>query len=45
LIFAMAKPGLANGLIFWFGLIGLGYYNSLVRHNPKGDSLRPAWRR
>jgi hypothetical protein len=42
--FAIFKPGLGNLLVAWFGLVGLGYYNSFVRHDPKDDSLRQAWR-
>lgn len=44
-VVAMVHPGLANAVIAWMGAMSLGYYNSLVRHNPKDDSLRPAWRR
>ncbi len=44
LVVAMVHPGLANGVIAWVGAILLGYYNSLVRHDPKDDSLRPRWR-
>lgn len=44
LVFAIFDPGLGNMLVAVFGLLGLGYYNSLIRHDPKDDSLRQAWR-
>jgi hypothetical protein len=44
LAFAIFKPGVGNLLVAWVGLVSLGYYNSLVRHDPKDDSLREAWR-
>lgn len=44
LAFAIFKPGLGNLIVAWCGLIGLGYYNSLIRHNPADDSLRAPWR-
>ena len=45
IVVAMVHPGLANGVIAWLGALLLGYYNSLVRHDPKDDSLRRPWRR
>ncbi|GAA4566926.1 hypothetical protein [Planotetraspora kaengkrachanensis] len=44
-IVAMVHPGLANAIIAWGGAVGLLWYNSLVRHDPKDDSLRAPWRR
>jgi hypothetical protein len=44
LVVAMVHPGLANGVIAWVGALLLGWYNSVVRHDPKDDSLRPRWR-
>jgi hypothetical protein len=41
--FAIFHPGIANLIVAWFGLVGLGWYNSLIRHDPKDDSLRPRW--
>jgi hypothetical protein len=45
LIVAMAHPGLANLLIAWLGAVTLGWYNNLVRHDPKTDALRGPWQR
>jgi hypothetical protein len=45
LIVAMAHPGLANFLIAWLGAVTLGWYNILVRHDPKTDALRGPWQR
>jgi hypothetical protein len=44
LVVAMVHPGLANLVIAWVGAILLGWYNVLVRHDPRDDSLRQAWR-
>jgi hypothetical protein len=44
IVVAMVHPGLANGIIAWLGAVLLGWYNSLVRHDPKDDSLRQPWR-
>jgi hypothetical protein len=41
-VVAGVHPGLANGLIAVLGLIGLGWYDAVVRHDRSG-SLRPAW--
>lgn len=41
--FAVFHPGVANLLIAYFGAVSLGYYNSLIRHDPKDDSMRPRW--
>jgi hypothetical protein len=45
LIVAMAHPGLANFLIAWLGAVALGWYNSVVRHDPRTDALRGPWQR
>ena len=44
IVVAMVHPGLVNGIIAWVGLVLLGWYNTLVRHDPRDDSLRPRWR-
>jgi hypothetical protein len=41
---AMISPGLLNALVAWGGAVALGWYNTLVRHDPRDDSLRPRWR-
>jgi hypothetical protein len=43
LIVAMAHPGLANLLIAWLGAIALGWYNSVIRRDPRSDTLRGPW--
>jgi hypothetical protein len=43
LIVAMAYPGLANLLIAWLGAVGLGWYNVLIRHDPRTNALRGPW--
>ncbi|MFI6600275.1 hypothetical protein ACIBHX_28860 [Nonomuraea sp. NPDC050536] len=35
-------PGLANLIVFWLGLVGLLWYDGLVRHEP-GGRLRAHW--
>lgn len=42
---AMIHPGVTNLVIALVGGLLLGYYNSLVRHDPKTDALREPWRR
>lgn len=41
--FAAFHAGIANLIVAYFGAVGLGYYNSLIRHDSKDDSLRPRW--
>jgi hypothetical protein len=41
--FAAFHAGIANLIVAYFGAVGLGYYNSLIRHDPQDDSLRPRW--
>ncbi|WBB65336.1 hypothetical protein [Micromonospora sp. WMMD812] len=43
LIVAMVHPGVANLLIAWGGAVLLGWYNTLVRRDPKTDALRERW--
>lgn len=45
IIVAMTHPGLANLLIAWLGAVGLGWYNNVVRHDPRTDALRGPWQR
>jgi hypothetical protein len=45
LIIAMVHPGLATAIVAWVGAVLLGWYNTLVRHNPDDDKLRPLWQR
>jgi len=33
--FAIFHPGMANAVVAWLGLVGLGYYNAFVRHDPR----------
>jgi hypothetical protein len=40
---SMFVPGIANFLVGWGGGVALLWYNSLVRHDPADDSLRPRW--
>jgi hypothetical protein len=42
-VVAMAHPGVANLIIALGGALLLGWYNTLVRHDPKDDSLRSFW--
>jgi hypothetical protein len=44
LAFAVFQPGIGNLLVALISLIGLGYYNSFVRHRHSDDKLRDAWR-
>ncbi|MFF3575197.1 hypothetical protein [Nocardia jiangxiensis] len=32
--FAIFHPGVGNAIVAWLGLVGLGYYNTVVRHDP-----------
>lgn len=43
IVVAMVHPGVANAIIALVGAIALLWYNTLIRHNPKDDSLRPRW--
>jgi hypothetical protein len=45
IIVAMVHPDLANAIVAWVGAMLLGWYNTLVRHNPRDDSLRAPWQR
>jgi hypothetical protein len=40
--FAIFHPGLGNAIVAWVGLVGLGYYNSFVRHAPSRDAGEPS---
>jgi hypothetical protein len=42
-VVAIVHPGLANMLIALLGGLLLGWYNTLIRHDPADDTLRPAW--
>ncbi|MGW4770750.1 hypothetical protein ACWEO2_22250 [Nocardia sp. NPDC004278] len=39
--FAIFHPGLGNAVVAWVGLVGLGYYNSFVRHDPALERETP----
>ncbi|MEU7875880.1 hypothetical protein [Dactylosporangium sp. NPDC049140] len=43
IVVAMVHPGVANAIIAVVGALLLGWYNTLIRHDPKDDSLRPRW--
>jgi hypothetical protein len=42
-IVSLTVPGIANLVVAWVGGVALIWYDDLVRHDPKGDSLRPRW--
>jgi hypothetical protein len=37
---AIFDPGVGTAMIALVGMIALGYYNSYVRHDPRGESRR-----
>jgi hypothetical protein len=42
--FAIFQPGIGNLAVALLGALGLGYYNSFVRHRHSDDALREPWR-
>lgn len=44
IVVAIVHPGLANLLIAVLGAIGLGWYDAVIRRDPKRDELRGPWR-
>jgi len=40
--FAIFHPGVGNLIVALVGLVGLGYYNSFVRHDPSRDAGGPS---
>ncbi|MEV1176724.1 hypothetical protein [Nonomuraea sp. NPDC049784] len=42
-IVSLVVPGIANLIVAWVGGVALLWYNELVRHDPKDDSLHPRW--